>query len=72
MLVSATGFGTLAIFAKIGYRAGLGTEQTLAFRFGLAAVGMWILAVAVGQNPLRLSRRRVAIFFVLGAAVYTA
>jgi len=72
VLVSATGFGTLAIFAKIGYAAGLGTEQTLAYRFGLAAIGMWALAIAVGQNPVRLSPRRLAIFFALGAVVYTA
>src|SRR4029077_10685537 len=33
VLVSATAFGTLAIFAKLGYASGLGTEQLLAFRF---------------------------------------
>ncbi len=56
VLASATAFGTLAIFAKLGYAAGLGTEQTLAFRFLLAALGMVALAFALGQNPLRLGR----------------
>ena len=72
VLVSATGFGTLAIFAKIGYSVGLGTEQLLAFRFLLAAIGMVILAVVLGQNPLRIERRRLATLFALGAFVYTA
>jgi drug/metabolite transporter (DMT)-like permease len=72
VLVSATGFGSLAIFAKIGYAAGLGTEQTLAYRFGLAAVGMWVLAVATGQNPFRLGFRRLALLGALGCFFYTA
>ena len=44
VLMSATAFGTLAIFAKLGYAAGLGTQQLLAFRFALAALGMVVLA----------------------------
>ncbi|TME23147.1 MAG: EamA/RhaT family transporter, partial [Chloroflexi bacterium] len=40
ILVSATAFGTNAILAKLAYREGLGTSQTLAFRFVLAAFGM--------------------------------
>jgi drug/metabolite transporter (DMT)-like permease len=71
VLASATAFGTLAIFAKVGYASGLGTEQTLAFRFLLAAVGMVTLAMLIGQNPLRLGRRRVLTLFGLGVFVYT-
>jgi len=72
VLISATGFGTLAIFAKLGYAAGLGTEQTLAFRFALAAAGMWVLALAIGQNPARLGAGRIAVLACLGFFVYTA
>lgn len=71
VLISATGFGTLAIFAKLGYASGLGTEQTLAFRFSLAAVGMWALASALGQQPWRLARRDLVTLGLLGAVVYT-
>ena len=71
VLVSATGFGTLAIFAKLGYAAGLGTEQLLAFRFLLAAIGMVILAMLLGQNPFQIERRRLATLVALGAVVYT-
>ena len=71
VLVSAVAFGTLSIFAKLAYREGLGTEQLLAFRFVLAAIGMWILALVIGQNPLRLNRRQAASLIALGGVVYT-
>ena len=71
ILGSATGFATLAIFAKLAYRSGLGTEQTLAFRFLLAAAGMWIVAMVIGQNPLRLNRSRLVTLLALGGLVYT-
>lgn len=72
VVVSAISFGTLSIFAKLAYRAGLGTEQLLAFRFVLAAVGMLLIAFAVGQNPLRLSRRQATSLLAVGAVLYTA
>ena len=71
ILVSATAFGTNAIFAKLAFRAGLGTSQTLAFRFLLAAVGMWALALVLRQNPLRCDRRSLGALLALGAIVYT-
>jgi len=72
VLGSATAFGTLGIFAKLGYASGLGTEQTLAFRFVLAAIAMLTLAVVLGQNPLRLPRARLIALLGIGAFVYTA
>jgi drug/metabolite transporter (DMT)-like permease len=71
VLGSATGFATLAIFAKLAYASGLGTEQTLAFRFLLAAIGMLVLALVIGQNPLRLNRKRLVTLLALGGLVYT-
>jgi drug/metabolite transporter (DMT)-like permease len=72
VLASATSFGTLSILGKLAYTAGLGTEQLLAFRFVLAAIGMWALAMAVGQNPLRLRRDQAVPLIALGAVLYTA
>lgn len=71
VLASAVSFGTLSVFAKLAYRAGLATGQLLAFRFVLAALGMWVLALAVRQNPLRMSRRSIAGLIALGAVLYT-
>jgi drug/metabolite transporter (DMT)-like permease len=72
VLASATGFGSLAILAKLGYAEGLGSEQALAFRFLLAAVGMLALAFFFGQNPLRLERRRLILLLGMGACGYCA
>ena len=72
VLASAITFGTLAIFAKLGYAQGLGAEQELAFRFLLASIGMVTLAVLLGQNPLRLERTRLLILFAMGAIGYCA
>ena len=72
VLGSAVAFGTLSIFAKLAYSAGLGTEQLLAFRFVLAAIGMWAVSFAVGQNPLRLPRRKATGLLALGGVLYPA
>ena len=69
---SAIAFGTLSIFAKLAYKNGLGTEQLLAFRFSLAAIGMWAVAFAVGQSPLRLTSRQMASLLAVGGVLYTA
>lgn len=44
--LSAAAFGTLAIFYRYAYAAGLDTYTILFLRFGLAALFMWILLVA--------------------------
>src|SRR5262249_39404326 len=44
---------------------------TLVFRFALGAVGMWALAIALRQNPLRFPRRRLLTLLALGAVIYT-
>src|SRR5256886_9946508 len=70
VLMSATAFGTLPIFAKLGYANGLGTQQLLAFRFVLAALGMAAMAFLLGQNILRLRRKDVAILLAVGGLCY--
>ena len=71
VLVSATAFATLAIFAKLGYAAGLQTQQLLAFRFVLAALGMVVLAFLLGHDFMRLRRREVATLLAMGGLFYT-
>jgi drug/metabolite transporter (DMT)-like permease len=72
VLASATGFGSLAILAKAAYAEGLGPEQTLAFRFLLAAVGMVALALILRQNALRIERKRLIILLAMGVFGYSA
>jgi drug/metabolite transporter (DMT)-like permease len=70
VLLSAVAFGTLAIIAKLGYRAGLVPAQLLSLRFLLAAAGMLIVSLAVGQNPFRLPPRKILALLAMGAIGY--
>ena len=73
-LVSACGFGLMAIFAKQAYAAGLGVTALLAARFVLAAAVFWAL-VAVrrhGRQRVRPPRRAVLACLGLGAIGYAA
>jgi len=45
VLLSAAAFGTLAIIAKLGYRAGLQPAQLLSLRFLFAAAGVGVLGL---------------------------
>jgi drug/metabolite transporter (DMT)-like permease len=72
ILASATGFGTLAILAKLGYALDLGSQQMQALRFLLAAVGMLAIAGRAGQNPLRLGRTRLLTLLSMGMLLYSA
>lgn len=71
ILVSAAAFAANSILAKLAYAAGFHVFQLLAIRFVLGALGMWGIALVLGQNPLRLQRRRLLQLFALGLFVYT-
>jgi drug/metabolite transporter (DMT)-like permease len=69
-LVSAVGFGLMAIFAKEAYRAGLGVTSLLAARFVVAALVFWaIVALRPASRP---PRRLVVACLALGAVGYAA
>ena len=81
-LVSACGFGLMAIFAKQAYAAGLGMTALLAARFVLAACLLWALVAvrarraagaggAARAHP-RPARRVVVATLALGAIGYAA
>jgi drug/metabolite transporter (DMT)-like permease len=69
-LVSAAGFGAMAIFAKNAYAAGFGVVTLLALRFALATILLW--AIAVARGPIRLPRRTALAALGLGAIGYSA
>ena len=81
-LVSACGFGLMAIFAKEAYAAGLGVTALLAARFVVAAGVLWAIVgvrrrrrrhrAAPGQTPPRPGRRVVLAGLGLGAIGYAA
>src|SRR5215210_6207676 len=63
-LVSAAGFGAMAIFAKEAYATGLDVTTLLALRFPMAAAMLWAL-IALRRRPLG-SPRGLAIGGLLG------
>jgi drug/metabolite transporter (DMT)-like permease len=69
MLISAAAFGSMAIFAKEAYAAGVGLPTLLAGRFALAALFLWIGALG-GRTPLRLRGRQVIGLLLLGGGGY--
>jgi drug/metabolite transporter (DMT)-like permease len=70
-LVSAFGFGCMAIFAKDAYKQHLGITALLALRFALAAALFWTIARLRG--PIALPPRRTLLTALgLGAFGYAA
>jgi drug/metabolite transporter (DMT)-like permease len=66
--LSATGFATLAIFAKLAYSEGLDLASTLSWRFAGATVVLW--AWLLWRGDWRLSKRDAIAATLLGAFGY--
>jgi len=70
-LLSAAGFGALAVFGKLAYGAGVSVDALLLVRFGLA--GGLLLALALARGALRnVSRRAVLGGLAMGVFGYAA
>lgn len=70
-VLSAAGFGTLAIFGRLAESAGLPIPTLLAFRFALAAPVVWGLLLWQGRLEL-LRGRHLLTALALGAGGYAA
>lgn len=69
-VISACGFGVMAILGKEAYGAGLGVTTLLAGRFVLAATAFW--AIVAVRRPARPPRRVIVAAVTLGAVGYAA
>ncbi|HYD82348.1 MAG TPA: DMT family transporter [Paucimonas sp.] len=69
VLLSAVGFGSVAMFAKLAYGAGVSTAVVLALRFLLAAA---FLAPIIWIKRISLPRGRLLAGFILMGVLYTA
>ncbi|QEC46318.1 DMT family transporter [Baekduia soli] len=69
-VLSACGFGTMAIFAKEAYAAGVGVVTLLALRFLMAAALFW--AIVAVRDVAMPPRRVVLAGLALGAGGYAA
>lgn len=70
-LLSAVGFGLMAVFAKLAYAEGVTVDVLLVARFGLAAVVLLLVSVASGSWRT-LSRRTAVAGLAMGAFGYAA
>ena len=69
VLASAVAFGSMAIFGKLAYDAGVGVLTLLFLRFAIAAPVLW--ALALGQGNRRMGDRRTLLAALgLGAIGY--
>lgn len=68
-VVSAVSFSTLGLFAKLAYSQGMAPAQALAWRFSLAAFGLWAFLFGRGghRRPAR-EYRNALLLGVLGFA----
>lgn len=70
-LLSAAGFGAMAVFGKLAYAEGVGVDALLLVRFGVAAAVL--LAVAQARGALRgLTPRTVLTGLAMGVLGYAA
>jgi drug/metabolite transporter (DMT)-like permease len=74
-LVSAVGFGLMAVFAKESYKDDVSVLTLLALRFTIAAGAFWVIVAARrarGTTPAAPARRTVLAGLALGAVGYAA
>ncbi|MBM7868432.1 EamA family transporter [Heliobacterium gestii] len=69
VIISALGFGSMAIFAAIAYNYGVQVPTVLAVRFCLAAALLWAIVIVRREN-YRVDRKTLAGLFLLGAVGY--
>lgn len=70
--LSAAGFATLGILAKLAFAAGVSITGLLSLRFGGAALILIVYLTLVRPGPLFPGAKLAAILFTLGAAGYFA
>jgi drug/metabolite transporter (DMT)-like permease len=70
-VLSAAGFGAMAIFGKLAYDAGVEVGALLLIRFAIASIVLLVIAHARGalRGP---SRRGIVVGFAMGAIGYAA
>lgn len=67
VLLAAVGFGTIGIFGKLGFEAGLNNPTMLMFRFAIATVLLGLLLVRPGRS-IRINKREFPVAIGLGVA----
>ncbi len=71
VLLSAAGFALMPIFAIFAYRESVNIVTLLFLRFSLTALVLFAV-LAAKRQPFTVSRRQLALLFVLGGVLYAA
>src|ERR1044072_9343314 len=58
VVVSAAAFGLMPVLTKLAYEEGLNTRTLLTLRFGIAALGMWLIWAIRRHSKIRVSSGR--------------
>ena len=69
-LTSSTAFGTLPIFGKYAYQAGLSPQQFLAFRFLVTALAVLALGALFGERLRSITGSKVVALLLMGGLGY--
>lgn len=69
--ISATAFGSLAIFAKLAFAAQVNSTTMLTIRFTMAALLFWLL-VLFTRTSARMTPKTMVTLFLLGACIYSS
>lgn len=70
VLLSAIGFGSLSVFARLGHDAGITTSTLLSFRFLVAGAALWAYFLVFNRKLIRITRAQLAVCAALGLAGY--
>lgn len=69
LIISATAFALMAIFAKYAYALQINTSTLLSLRFLIASVVMWLVVFFMKVSP-RIEKKQLLALFGLGALGY--
>lgn len=70
-VVSAAGFGSMSIFAKLAYQDNVNIPTLLFFRFALSSVFLWLIIKLTGKLK-SVERKDLFRLFFIGAILYVA
>jgi drug/metabolite transporter (DMT)-like permease len=71
LILSAFCFGTLGLWGKIAYGAGLSSLQLLSLRFTVASILMWVIALVYYRDKILLCKRDLLFFALQGSIFYS-
>jgi drug/metabolite transporter (DMT)-like permease len=70
IIIAGIGFSFLGIFGRLSFNAGLSVGELLTFRFGLAALLLWLFLAMSQPHLLKLPLRQILISCLLGFGGY--